>query len=656
MKLAMAGILALGLLLVSAPIALNITGHPMGALPSSIMLVIGILLVLFCAAMFIVTQLYARTKANEAFVRTGMGGLKVVRDGGALVLPILHQITKVSLATKRLEVDRKGPDALITHDKLRADIKAEFFIRVQPDVEAIQKAARSLGDRGENKDKDNYEQQSSQTSKKDGVTLLIEDKLVSALRTASARKTLEQLNSDREEFLREVVSHVSNDISHNGFTLESVTISKLDQTDTTNLKENNIFDAQGLRTIATITEKNRTERNEILRRNEREREAQDVETRKQILDLQKTRAEAEANQATQIATIQAEQTRITNEKQLESERAVKTSQVEQDRLVQVAQQAQQRDIAVADQERLKAITLAQQGVEVAKRNQEKTIAQAEAERALAQAKLAEAEAERTKAEQLVVTAKEIAVAEREKNKNVIAATAAAEQSYVKEAKAADGAAYAVKAQADARKMSADAEAEAILKKAGADASAAKLRAEGDQAAALAKAAGDQATLEAQAAGRKAVALAEAEGQRAVAMVPVEVAAKQVEIDQSRIENVLVPELEAREKSGKASQEYELSRLRIETEGRVRIESAKVHATILNKVTANVYGTPEDVAKMSSAFTNGMGFSSLVGGFLDGANNSPDLISALSKVGDLATAATNRLSPPSSSNGTTPPAE
>jgi flotillin len=624
--------LVFALLLLGAPIGLNAANHPLGVFPSSVMIIVGLMLLLGCAVVLTVTKLYIRTRADEAFVRTGMGGMKIVRDGGALVLPVLHQVVRVSLATIRLEVSRAGADALITLDKLRADIKAEFFVRVQPEDSAINNAARSLGNRSEE-----GEYRRGQTGPQNAVAALIQDKLVSALRTASARKTLEQLNSDREEFLKEVISMVTSDLAHNGFTLESVTISKLDQTDVQFLKSDNIFDAQGMRTIAEITQTNLTARNEIVRKGEQERTAQDVATRQKVLELERTREEAIATQATQVITIQAEQARLAQEKKIEADLSVQLATVAQIKATQVAKQEQERDIAVAEQQRLESLTKAQQSVEVAKRDQEKAIAVAEAERALAQAKLADSEAEREKARQGVITVEEVAKADRSKQTNVIAAQAAAEQAYVKEAKAADAAAYKVNAEADARKASADADAVALQKKAEAEAVAMTRRAEGEKAAVLAKAAGQQATLEAEAAGNKAIA-----------MVPVDVAARQVEIDKARVETVLKPELEAREKSGAVAQEFELSKIRIEKEAEVRIEAAKAMVTLYGKITANVYGTPEDVAKMGQAFSNGMGLSQMIAGFMDGANNTPDVLTAVNKATEIAgkvgTAIAERINP------------
>ena len=91
-----------------------------------------------------IAKLYVRTKPDEAFVRTGMNGQRVVIDGGTMVVPVFHQIKRIPLRTLKLEVERKGTEALITSDFLRVDIRAAFFVRVAKDVESIQTAASTL--------------------------------------------------------------------------------------------------------------------------------------------------------------------------------------------------------------------------------------------------------------------------------------------------------------------------------------------------------------------------------------------------------------------------------------------------------------------------------------------------------------------------------
>ena len=64
-------------------------------------------------------------------MRTGLGGQKVVMNGGALVLPIVHEVIPVNMNTLRLEVSRGRERALITKDRMRVDVTSEFYVRVQ---------------------------------------------------------------------------------------------------------------------------------------------------------------------------------------------------------------------------------------------------------------------------------------------------------------------------------------------------------------------------------------------------------------------------------------------------------------------------------------------------------------------------------------------
>ena len=92
-------------------------------------------------------KMYRRASKEIAFVRTGVGGEKVVMNGGALVFPIFHETMPVNMNTLVLSVVRRDGEALITLDRLRIDVKAEFYVRVKPDSEAIAMAAQTLGQR-----------------------------------------------------------------------------------------------------------------------------------------------------------------------------------------------------------------------------------------------------------------------------------------------------------------------------------------------------------------------------------------------------------------------------------------------------------------------------------------------------------------------------
>ena len=54
----------------------------------------------------IFARLYHRASKERSFVRTGLGGQKVVKDGGAIVLPIFHEVIPVNMNTLKLEVMR----------------------------------------------------------------------------------------------------------------------------------------------------------------------------------------------------------------------------------------------------------------------------------------------------------------------------------------------------------------------------------------------------------------------------------------------------------------------------------------------------------------------------------------------------------------------
>ncbi len=550
-----------GLVMLIGPVAANAANHSLGALPTTILMVCGIAVTVVASIILTITKLYKKTTASEAFVRTGMGGIKVIMDGGCLVVPVIHQVVSISLKTLRLPVGREGKDALITKDKLRADVQAEFFVRVMPDSDSIQAAARSFGGVME------YARDNGRNGLgKSPVETLVEDKLISALRTVAATKTLEELNSERDAFVKEVTGIVSPDLKHNGLTLEVATISKLDQTEKSQLRADNIFDAQGLATIAAIVQKKKTEVNTLEKEGDQARASQDVATRKAILLLDQERATAEQGQAAQIAIITAQKRQEAEQKRLETEQAIAIKGVEKDKATQVAEQQKLEAIEVATREKLSAI------------------AEAEAKKARSVQTQAEAEAKAEKARQDVTTVTVVAEADREQQKQVIAAKGAADSQYVTKQRAADAEAYTLKANAEGRKAASEADALAITTKADADSSAAKKRAEGLQA--------EQ-------------------------MVPITVKKAEVDVEQRRVE-VLQNELEAREKHGSAAQEFELAKLRVSKEAEVRIESARATATLVSKITGTVVGTHEDVANLLGALKNGMGIANNAEGFLDAA--------------------------------------
>ncbi|MBA3272862.1 MAG: flotillin family protein, partial [Chthoniobacterales bacterium] len=354
----------------------------MGTFEKGIVSGIGLFVLLAVAVISMFMRLYRKASANMAFVRTGMGGAKVIQDGGCIVLPVLHQVIPVSMETMRLNVERRGVHALITKDNLRVDLSAEFYIKVQANADDILQAARSLG---------------SRNVEANAVSDLVQEKLVSALRTVAATKELVELHSKRDEFASAVQQIVMHDLASNGLSLETVTISSLDQTDPTQLQERNVFDAQGLRKIAEITMKAKVERNEIEQDSQKQVVQKNVSTRKHVLDMERDQAEFEAEQKTKVANVRAGREREVAEFKLAQDEAVsrrdiekmkmiETAEVERTLAVEQAQVAKQVALIITMKEQDTAEILKKQAVEVAERGREVAVAVKEQERATAQAK------------------------------------------------------------------------------------------------------------------------------------------------------------------------------------------------------------------------------------------------------------------------------
>jgi uncharacterized membrane protein YqiK len=109
-----------------------------------ISLIIAIAIVGVFVLTLAMTRLYKRASNETAFVRTGMGGQKVVLSGGAIVLPIFQEYTPINMRPMKIVVDRREENALYTKDLLKADATIEFHVRVGRHDEYVSNAA-SLG-------------------------------------------------------------------------------------------------------------------------------------------------------------------------------------------------------------------------------------------------------------------------------------------------------------------------------------------------------------------------------------------------------------------------------------------------------------------------------------------------------------------------------
>ena len=394
----------------------------------------------------VIARLYRRSSKEMAFVRTGLGGQRVIMDGGALVLPVFHEIMKVNMNTLKLEVSRAGKDSLFTRDRMRVDVVAGFFVRVIPSVEGIANAAQTLGQR---------------TMAPDSLRELVEDKFVDSLRAAAVSMTMQELLDKRQDFIQAVQHAVAEDLLKNGLELESVSLTRIDQTSMQFFDPNNAFDAEGLTQLTEATQLRARQRNEIeqttavaIAQKNFEAANQRLEIEKQqtfaTLSQQQEVATREAQQSAEVAAIRAQRERESQQATIEAHRAVREAEVEKERAVRQRQIEAEREIQVAQIDQQKRTTLADQDKLIA--IAERSKAQSEAER-----EANEARALAARAEEQVKTAREVAVAERDKQIALVAAEQEAQQQ-----------AIGVKVSAEAEKDAADNHAQAMRIRAEAD--------------------------------------------------------------------------------------------------------------------------------------------------------------------------------------------
>lgn len=415
---------------------------------------IGIVLIFGIGLML--ARLYTRSTRDQAYVRTGLGGQKVVLDGGSLVLPIFHSIARVNLKTLRLEVRRGEGEALITKDRMRVDIGAEFYVRVKPDASSIALAAQTLGDR---------------TNDADELRQLIEAKFVDGLRSVAATMPLDALQEQRMDFVKAVQEAVGADLQSNGLELESVSLTRLDQTDIKHFNANNFFDAQGLAALTRITEARKKERNEIVRETEVAIALKDLEAREKTLTIERTKREAELNQQRDIANKVAATGAETAKQEQAAKRAQEEARIETEQAIAEREATAKRARESANVEAMRAIqqkdTEAKRDLQIVAQESAIAVANKSREESEAKATAEQARALAISAEEKVATARASEIAEREKHIAVIDAK-----------KKAEIEATAVTVAAGADKQAAFDRSEAMRTLAAAEAEAATIKASG----------------------------------------------------------------------------------------------------------------------------------------------------------------------------------
>ena len=365
----------------------------------------------------------------------------------AFVLPIVHDVIPVNMNTLRLEVMRGRDKALITKDRMRVDVIAEFYVRVAAKPESVAAAAQTLGLR---------------TMEPEQLKELVEGKFVDALRTAAADMTMEELHEKRGSYVKRVREAVAEDLTKNGLELESASLTQLDQTGMEYFNPSNAFDAEGLTRLTEQIEHRKKQRNDVeqdtliaIRNKNLEAEKLSLEIDRESeyarLSQQREVEIARARQRAEVTTERAQREQAAEGAQISAKQAIDAARIRSEQSIEQERIGKERAIQGAEIERRQALELAEQqrAIAIARESKSQSEAQAEAELARAMA---------VSAEEKVFTAREVEMAERKKAIDLIGAAQAAERDALrltsaaqaeKAASADRGAAVRAQAEADA---------------------------------------------------------------------------------------------------------------------------------------------------------------------------------------------------------------
>jgi len=387
-----------------------------GAEFGNFLLALIVVAIVVAVLVWLLHWLYLRSSKERAFVRTGMGGQKVVLDGGAFVLPIVHDVIPVNMNTLRLEVMRGRDKALITKDRMRVDVIAEFYVRVAAHPDAVAAAAQTLGLR---------------TMEPEQLKELVEGKFVDALRTAAAEMSMEELHEKRGAFIKRVRESVAEDLTMNGLELEAAALTQLDQTGMEYFNPSNAFDAEGLTRLTEQIEHRKKQRNDVEQdtliaiRNknlEAEKLGLDIDRESEYARLSQQREVeiARARQRAEVSTERAQREQAAEGAQIQAKQIIDEARIRSEQSIEQERIGKERAIQSLEIERRMAVELAEQqrAIAVARESEAQSVAQAAADTARATA---------VAAEEKVFTAREVEMAERKKTIDLIGARQEAER-------------------------------------------------------------------------------------------------------------------------------------------------------------------------------------------------------------------------------------
>ena len=368
---------------------------------TGVALLIAVLLVILFILVLTFISRYKKCPPDQIMVIYGKtGGQRAgrcIHGGAAFIWPVIQDYGFVSLRPMQLDVNLQNA---LCRQNIRINVPSVFTVGISTDESLMGNAAnRLLGLRQES------------------IADLAKDIILGQLRLVIASMTIEQINADRETFLRNVEENVADELNKIGLHLLNVNI-----TDITD--ESGYIDAIGKRAAAEAINKARID----VAVEERKGGIGEAEARKEQriavseAEAQAQTGEANADRERRVAVKQAEAAAQAGEAEADKERRIAVKQAEAAALTGEANADRERRVAVKqaeaaaiEGENLSAIDIAKsnavraeqeaaayQAAEAAKRVAEAMIRKADFEaEQQAQAARAKMEEEKQRAETIV---------------------------------------------------------------------------------------------------------------------------------------------------------------------------------------------------------------------------------------------------------------
>lgn len=367
------------------------------------LLALVILAITLLIIIWFLQQFYAKASLESALVRTGMGGQRVIIDGGCVVLPIVHQSQRVSMQTNTVTLSRNGREAVLTSDPLRADITMKFELRVGFNMDNIAVAAQAFGNRiargGEAFDE------------------ALAGPLANAIQTAAASRSLNNIHLERAEFTKDVTQIASEYAGRFGLELVTTALVSIDQSEVAQQDENNTFDARGMRRLAEMVAEERKARIQVETSTEVAVREHRLAQHQRQMELQRVERETEIAQQEYLTKLEAEAESRASQARSEAQRASETSRIQQEQKTETIKVTSDEELRKAEMRALLELEEAKiaNGIKLSQARTKEAKAQAEAEEARAQVILAAENVQAQKERAVTMREKEIAKLKQERD-------------------------------------------------------------------------------------------------------------------------------------------------------------------------------------------------------------------------------------------------